>query len=442
MHPSENETKEAEILFNCAPNHGILDAWLPILSSIKSIEPTIKLYFLAPRARIIDDIDLDSDLFKRSCGLFDGVVFKTHTDAWAYGSSFDEAKRISRKNNAMLSRAVKKLKITYLGMLLLKLEKSLFASPAWRNNERKTFCSQPRVLLFDMSETKHDYVNGLLETFNIVNSYSLLHGMTVHGLKDNEAPNIQTLKRVKRLNVKAFLYSRQEKRFYQNFYDLDESQISVVGIPRHAKNWVGSFTVNDKSATPIVDTDYILVISRPGNTKYFSRSQKVEAIKDIKNVAQKLNKKIIVKKHPKEKNDGLFDKVLGRERRGADWDFSNRHAFVLAQKCLFAVSFYSGVSVDLIRMGVPCIERLDLKGVKEYDNAESLRDSSGEPVLDYRYLGLVLGASDSVSFMRKVDYVIRDRDRAVDALQKVYENTFRPAADTNDQLASEIIARL
>ena len=126
--------------------------------------------------------------------------------------------------------------------------------------------------------------------------------------------------------------------------------------------------------------------------------------------------------------------------QGLTFSFSKSHPLVLGRYCVFAVSFYSGVGVDMVRLGTPVIERLDLRGLPYADNAESLRDANNEPVYVYRYLGLALGASDSITFENQVERVMKYRDEVIAEQRAAYDRVYPTIPDINEKIASEIAA--
>src|SRR5690625_5063167 len=93
--------------------------------------------------------------------------------------------------------------------------------------------------------------------------------------------------------------------------------------------------------------------------------------------------------------------------------FSNAHPFTIGRHCLFAVSYYSGVAVDLIALDIPTIELLDLRGIHKYDELNKLRNKKGDPVLNYRYHGLVLGSSTKEEFIHQVKRVMNHREEVM-----------------------------
>ena len=101
-------------------------------------------------------------------------------------------------------------------------------------------------------------------------------------------------------------------------FAIQESGLKVVGIPRHDKTWIEylSSKVNET-----LDWDgFIFLISRPASP-YLPLSRKEKALIDMKRLfIDEMGMKIIVKRHPKEPDEGLFEKVFGMENIGKPGD--------------------------------------------------------------------------------------------------------------------------
>jgi hypothetical protein len=166
----------------------------------------------------------------------------------------------------------------------------------------------------------------------------------------------------------------------------------------------------------------------------------VQMLKHIRKLAWRdLNKKIIVKLHPKEKKTGIYEDVFGEENYGTGWAYSNLHPFVLGSRCDFAIAFYSGVVVDMIAMDVPSIELINLTGLPKYDNADSLRDSNGVPVFEYSFNDLALGACDYTSLKRQASRILTDRNSVMQKLKNSYWNHYRTEPGVTYSIANEVL---
>ena len=96
----------------------------------------------------------------------------------------------------------------------------------------------------------------------------------------------------------------------------------------------------------------------------------------------------------------------------------------------------------MLALGVPTIEYLDLRGIPEFDNYESLRDKSGNPVLSYRYLDLVLGASDYQELKFYASEIINNRDNIISKLLTRYNEIFPRINHINDKISKDIITKV
>ena len=72
----------------------------------------------------------------------------------------------------------------------------------------------------------------------------------------------------------------------------------------------------------------------------------------------------------------------------------------------------------MLRLGIPNIEYLDLRGLKNFDNEQSLRDNNNNPVFDYRYNDVVIPAQDLQSLRKAAD--IAENLLEKDILKKYY----------------------
>ena len=153
-----------------------------------------------------------------------------------------------------------------------------------------------------------------------------------------------------------------------------------------------------------------------------------------------LKKNIVVKLHPKERKEGLYEEVFGTDTYGDKWFYSDIHPFVLGKESAFAISFYSGVPIDMLALGVPTIEYLDLRGIPDFDNDESLRDKKGHPCFGYRYLDLVLGASDYDQMKAHAMEIMNDRETVLSRLQAKYNELFPQIENINEKIAKDILS--
>ncbi len=155
--------------------------------------------------------------------------------------------------------------------------------------------------------------------------------------------------------------------------------------------------------------------------------------------------KLIVKLHPKENLNGfdgdIYRRVLGLNNYGKTWEFSDRHPLILGQDALFSISFYSGVTLDMLALDKPTIEYLDLRDLKSYKGNDILIDKHGNKALQYRFAELVLGVDSNLALEKAVESVINHYDKTLSPLKSKYINYFNPFNNSSKKIADDILSR-
>lgn len=427
------------IVFNCSPNLGLLDNWLPIIYTLQKKLPNVKFVFFTPIPNVIEQIDLESNLVEIANDIFDITVFKSQSGVWLSANNFNEAKIINSKYKFTITKFLKrvftKIKIYFAISIIEKMQRML-SNILYKKNiyELNYLTNKELVVLFDITEIEKKYNDELLKVTLKNYKFSICHAVNINGMRSTANSHF---KKKYINNSIAYIFSKQEKQFYQNKYLLNDNSIHLYGIPRHEKNWINFLLSKEKDKKPDFNDDYIFIISRPTGATV-SRDKKIESIIDIKKLSEKYNLKLVIKLHPKELKDNTFEEVLGKENYSKTWVYSNKHSFVLGKSCKFAICFYSGVPVDMIMIGVPTIERLDLSEVSQYNEKNSLRDKFGNPVTEFRYLGLVLGASNYEQMQKHVNDIINSREEVIARLKNKYLENFAYTEGINDIISDEI----
>jgi len=434
------------VYFLCSPSVGILDNWLSVIWRLKEKREDLNFIIIFPKLNFGDQIQLSNILFILADKIFDCVVFRSHAGNWLYADTIAQARAINQLTGLewFIVRAMNKLKkwhvvrwvnnlIQYGYNKLSKLRDKKYLYD-WKFDENHSTC-----MLFDVSEESKPYNASLMKNFKETPKFSICHGIDIHNggvLKFSK----KILDDGYRKDIQAYLFSSKEIPLYEHRYAIHKSFIKVVGVPRHSPDWMDFMLSNIVKKTNDLSSDFIFIISRPGNTIYHSYKRKKKALKDIKRIAWiDLKKKIVVKLHPKERKEGLYEEVFGTDTYGDKWVYSDLPPFVLGKECSFAVCFYSGVACDMIALGVPTIEYLDLRGIPECDNSESLRDKHGHPVSSYRYLNLVLGASDYEQMRAHALEIMHNREAVVSGLQAIYYELFPRIKNINEVIALDIL---
>jgi len=422
--------------FLCAPNLGTLDNWLPVLYKLR--KEGYSLVCIVPKAGTMHSFALSNVLTKISLEIFDQIVYKTHSDHWAV----TEFSLATIKANALTRLKIVYIKIKALSPrnrwllpfgLFVKYIVFILDRTKIRHVSRKIHLnSRNSVLLYDVSEEKKKYNLEILQELQSTPKFSLYHGVSV-GYENSQIckNNVD--------NITIFSHTSQSKREYLESYSfLTSDMVKVVGVPKYERWWIDKLI----GESNIPKNGYVFLISRAVNS-YFSIDMKLKAANDIKKfVVGKMHLKLIIKRHPKEIiGDSVFEDIFGIENYGNTWEYSDQHAFAIGNKCLFAISFYSGVVVDMIAINKPTIEYIDLKGLDEFDNQHSLR-IDGEPVFNYRYLGLTLGASNGVEFKACLNKITNDPETVVSNLVASFNGLSLHTENSTDFICSNIAREL
>lgn len=431
-----------KVIFVCAPGLPPLDMWLSVLASLRVKMPDAEFVFLAPKAGPIRQLDLASLLCTIAAPIFDKVIFPSQTGQWQQANSFGEAKAFFDAGAlASGGRLLKRLGVAPLlrapVRIAFRIIKTIFRAQPKVECPLEALKDAEGSVLFDLFAAEIPYVADAIADFKHMPRFSMLHGLNVLGL---EAKPEIVRSGLATHNTTALIFSDREMRLYRSKYGLEQGSIRVVGIPRHEERWIHHITSSYREEKSALPNNFIFVISRGSDDRYFPLHRKVSALRDVQAAAAANNLHVVVKRHPKEADDGPYEEVFGGDNLGRTWSFSNAHALVLGQHCLFAVSFYSGVVIDMVRLGTPVIERLDMKNLPKDALLGSLENSSGNLVSPYRHLGLVLGASNSEEFNTHVENILSDRSDVARGLMKNYRAIFPVIEGINDKIALEIMA--
>lgn len=433
-----SQLKKPDALYIGAPNPGILDQWLPVLWELKKRNPYVVIFAAFPMVRTATESYPQDVLVQMGERLFDGALFQTADGEWFFKDSLIEAGNLARKKN--VSRCETALK--RVGRRKNKNFIMYFISKACVALRNLVFLKESRINLKELSDTvkfiysdiyveKKEYTKVLQENFKKAIWVSICHGLVSYGAYDINCKSKYKNKSYRKVN-KFLVYanSTKEKRFYRKIYDIGEEDIKTVGIPRHSEKWIK--TVINKCGEHDLDKEkYIFVVSRPANSNYFPdnpKKSKESAARDIKNLSEKLQCKVIIRLHPKEKKEGIFERVFGRGAYGEKWEYSYLHPFVLGKHSLFCITFFSGIVHDMNAIGVPVIERSNIDKLKTAPG--NARDIIGKPMSVFRKLGMALGADNYKELENKAWHIINNREEVVLQQKKAYKREFEVKKDS------------
>lgn len=418
--------KQAEVLFLVSPNFGLLDNWLPVLFALRKKRPDITITALFPKVETVSEINSAEITVKFSESIFNKVVFKSRAGSWVATDSLAHAKELSEKFrtvNLLLGKTRTALRLSGRFVLARPIavffEKILdWITPTLTGRDYIAFGNigaDVKAICFDIYAKTKKECRDVLERFPTTPRFSIAHGVEISDFKI-KGGDYDTAYR--RYGAMVYLYSKYEISAYAYNYGLTDSEMKVVGVPRYEPEWIEAILRESKSDVPASWDRYLFVISRSAIANFFPREQKREALKHIKKLAfRDLHCKIVIKLRLSEyaQKDGTYEEVLGEDAYGKEWIYSSSHPFALGKNSLFGITFYSGVAIDLLALGVPTIQMVDVKP-----------KSKGRIIMEYKKKGLVLGADHYEELKKNASDIIHRRDLTVGPLLSKYNEYFRP----------------
>jgi len=446
--------KYKKLILWCSPGFGMVDHWLPIIKKLKE-KQDIKIYFIFPEPSSLQLVDKNSDLFNLAEQYASGVIYRGNSKRWFVVDTLIEASR-SYKN----SKVDKKIFNVSQRLIAGKLSKYIFFRKIGEyillmyrmlQTVRENYL---RVYLYDTDLMKNvdgilcditveqKNVNKLLRTkLKDIQKFSIFHGCDVLWVK----PDCKQYA-IKRSDVTVYTQSHLESDRYRKCFGILDKNIVHSGIARHDNDWI-EYIYSQKHLPKVsVFDSFVLIIGRPAST-YNTIERKKKALMDIYDIiCIKYKLKLIVKPHPKENIDGidgdLYKNTLGIENYGEKWIYSHRHPLALGKKALFAISFFSGVVIDMLAIKKLTIEYLNLENLPLYDNDNSLRDEYGKPVFQYRYVKLVLGASNKLDLEQHVESILSKNKDTLLPLYSRYNDYYKISGSASEVIANDIFKKI
>lgn len=427
--------------FLCSPSIGIVDNWLPVIKELKDRRNDFKFIIVVPKAGTVEQFTPINPIVKISNSYFDEIIFKTHAGNWLRKKSINFAFEYNSNRTPYLisSRVDNWIKKVPLISKLVALSKSKISNKEKTEFKKDIFegfnCSNKDYLLYDVQEHFKNYNFNILQKFKNSKSFSLNHGIHI---STNSTRQTSILSQSFR-SLTVYIFSDQERPYYNKTFSLKEEQLINFGIARHNKDWIEQVSRNCQVESNW--EDFVFIISRPASD-YLPTDRKEKYLRDIKKfLIEERNFKVIVKRHPKEKDEGLFEKVFGQNNKGKTWDESSAHPFNLGQRCKFAITFFSGVSLDMTYLNKPVIEYLNLDGLSRYDTAEALRDKNNHVVFSYRHFNLVLGASTTEQLHEQITKVLYHAYVTQRTLKEKYDFYFQGSTMSIKRIVDDILTK-
>jgi len=399
-------THAPSLVLLCAPSMGILDNWLPVLHAAREQRPEWRIVALIPDRGTLAQLDPLDTAHVLADGIIDVTVAPLVDGSWIEVDGFLAATDAARARPILRS-------------IPSRRQRSCRTSPA-------AFAGPRSRLLYDVRLHEKQRLRRILQSMGDTPRLSHNHGIeleVVDGTRvaPDDPDNVQA----------AFLYGASEISAYAQNFGLRPDVLHPVGIARHDPAWVPIVVERSRSLHVLPFDEFVFVVSRPAGSSYLPTDRKISALRALHQVFwEERGIPIVLRTHPKEREDGTLAAALPASEEGTSWATSRAHPFHLAEQSLIGVTFLSGVAVDLVTLGVPVIELLDVRGLTAHDRPDAARDAAGQVQFGpYRRDGLVIPAEDPGSLRSAVDGILADRRRATERLQARVRELFADPTD-------------
>ena len=437
--------RQPTALFLCAPHLGILDNWLPVIRGLKRERPGLRLIALVPDEKILEQVAADDPLVRLADDAIDDVVVRHKGQRCLRSSNFARAsiaaslsqslRQVARRCGPPLARLANDrmgLAVQRLVLFMAGVVRSRRLRPLWRVVDRVTgrrrwfelgaLSDEVDLVCYDLAQEANDELQALLEPFLGVPRFSIYHGIVTN---DVFASRPRTTLGESTAGITKFLASDLERQAWGRRFGLEDSSMETVGIVRHDPAWIEQVVATSNRVHPLPWPRFVLIVSRPSHRQYLPRSEKRQAIEEVHRlVTDRLGLPILVKAHPKEGVDGLFEQVLGLGRYGRTWAYTRSHPFHLAVGAALVVSFRSSVDLDMVVCGVPTINRRNDRADRAAaGNGSSVNGAEGATVTAFaQRSALVPVARNADEFAGLVTSLLAEKSS--DRLRRAYDAAF------------------
>jgi len=432
-----------KLIIVAAPTSVIFDQALPLIVSLKKEHPSLEILCLYPNPGSIIGARPGWTPIQWLEELGATSAYPIAPNRWMPSDQLTIPAGVS-KFLAKASRLTfpHLYRMGRVSRLLVSLGLSILVSVSEGRIPRKitSITQGSNCVIWDATLAAKEYMNPLMYLFQNLPSYSIRHGI---GILEDPKKICQSWRAPEQSisdNVTVFAMASEDIAELQKTIGVSKRQIVATGIYRHHPDWIRAIASHEHESENIENKEALLIVSRgwSSDTRYLPRERMLGYLQDIKTVAQRLNLSVIVKPHPKETDLSVHEEAFGSASKGLNWEISDDHLAILSKRAMFAVCFFSGSCLDLTAYGVPTIERLDLVGLAAYDIPSAIRNSKGEPILEYRQHGHVIGSTSSEEFFLRVEEVMRDRPKVMQELKQAYSRQFFTPPMNPKDLAQQI----
>ena len=426
----------------CFPHLGMLDNWMPTINEINNMANYINFTLIVPDPNILKSFNKDNAIINISNNLFDTCLIHAYDDIWVSNISVFESMDWYKKNRVALRvyNIFKSLMnnsfFYYILMWPLKLLQNYIYKKEFRlkHDMLKNSITHMDALLYDIHVENNSKVFDILQLFKNNRKYSLPHALSML-IYEDQLPKLVNINN--KSNIRTYVYAKFQSEHYFLKYKINKSDVRIVGIPRHSQEWIK--TVQRLSCNLpkyFENDDTIVILSRQVSDAHLLFDEKVESVKNIKKIfIDRLGMKVVIKAHPNEihervftnKKENVYEDVFGLVNYGITWIYSNMHVFALGKGKRLAISFNTGVVIDMIAMGVPCVEYIE-------SNIKS--DSSERKLTEFSRYGLVERVSSYNELCTYVDKWLINPDQISKLSKNAYNKYFLAS---NNRATTEIL---
>lgn len=439
-------TRAERLVVLASPGLGILDNWLPPLAAARERRPDLEIVVVVPERATLLDVDPDDTVVALVDGLVDRVVVPTADGGWVAQPTLAAAGRAAASERAavaalrVLAAVGRRLgrRVDPSRPPLTALLRGLRpAALRVRDVDLATLGGPKTRVCYDVYVHRKPAARRVLVALGDAPRSSLHHGidLVAPSAKDIASPEPH-------LEARASLYSASECDVYVARYGVPPDRLHVDGVPRSDASWVARVVAASAARHVIPDPGYVLVVSRPAGSSYLPWERKVRALRDLHRVVcEERGLRLVIKPHPKEGDDGTLAAALPAAGEGITWQRSAAHPFHLAAGAHAAVAFHSGLVVDLVDLGLPVIELIDVRGLAAHDGPDAVRDARGRPAFSaFRRAGMVLAAEDADDLRAHLDRIEDDRAGTTTALRAARDAAFARVPGAIDRIVDDLLA--
>jgi hypothetical protein len=408
----------------CAPSLGFLDNLLPILHDLKVKDADCSISLIIPRAFDVDQLRKNNQFIKVSSNIFDRVLFRKHAGTW--GSELSLKSLSKREKSSVMLHAIYGFyrKIRRLPWFSYFLNNSEVNSALSLNKILNI--DDSAILFYDIRFEGRAGVKEFIDIFNNNLKVSINHGTAL--LPDMEMSRDCSIGN--RRDVLALAISKKEVKPYIDNFNICRENIILSGIPRHDLEWIKIMKNSGLFINPFSNKKYVLIVSRRLKGKFKDKVRILKQIRDY--IMLEKGIPVLIKLHPTERSSALDYKVaFGINNYGKSWRIIDSHVFHLSKNCKFAITFYSGLCLDMLMDNIPTIEYLPIR--------HKINNPSVNNV--YRYYGVVHVARNFLDFKQGVDTILDDKKILCKDCLNNYKDIYSYPVNNNSVINRILTAR-